>query len=197
MSVSLQLLIKTLRKMYTFTLDDRLVDKISPLFKDAASMQRWLQRELELIVIYHAGNIPTEELNEQHSRLARRVASLGKLEQGWDGQAALTPSSNALSLVSDVINYLPEDILSFCAVFPSNDSSVYLQGRFPNGRLAAHFDGAVMNYVLKFQNGHTENREVVVGVEAVQLLADTTCICESNDYSFNYQSLTDKQNFNR
>ena len=159
--------------MYTVTPDDRLIDRISPLFKDTASMQRWLQRELELIVIYHAGCSFSEWGKEQHTRLTRRIVSLSKLENGWDGQSALAPSSQALLHASTVIYFLPEDILSNCALFPSNDSSVFLQGRFPCGRLAAHFNGEVMNYVLKVQDGQTESKTVTIEAAEMQQFADT------------------------
>ena len=39
---------------YTFTLDDKLVDKISPQFKGQEAMLSWLQQELELLIIQRA-----------------------------------------------------------------------------------------------------------------------------------------------
>lgn len=52
---------------YTFTLDDKLVDSISPQFKSSEAMQSWLQRELELLVYHRAtdtantANLPDKE----------------------------------------------------------------------------------------------------------------------------------------
>ena len=39
---------------YTFTLDDKLVDKISPQFQGQEAMRQWLQQELELLIVQRA-----------------------------------------------------------------------------------------------------------------------------------------------
>ena len=39
---------------YTFTFDDKLIDSIRPRFANETAMKNWLQKEMELILIYHA-----------------------------------------------------------------------------------------------------------------------------------------------
>ena len=159
--------------VHTFTLDDKLVEKISPQFTSRESMWLWLQRELELLVIHHTEGFAKEGVRVEHTRLSQRISSLRQLEAGWDGQAALAPSEKALQQVAIIVDAFPEDILSSCAIFPSNDSSVYLQGRFPNGRLAAYFDGDSMTYVLKSPQKLLEKKNMAVQDENVKQLAQS------------------------
>ena len=56
---------------YTFTLDDRLVDKISPQFKGQEAMRQWLQQELELLVVRRAERTANGQ-NSQDKELARK-----------------------------------------------------------------------------------------------------------------------------
>ena len=56
---------------YTFTLDDRLVDKISHQFKGQEAMHQWLQQELELLIAQRAENT-ANVLNPQDKELARK-----------------------------------------------------------------------------------------------------------------------------
>jgi hypothetical protein len=158
---------------HTFTLDDKLVEKISSQFTSRESMWLWLQRELELLVIHHADGFAKADVRIELSRLSQRIASLRQLKAGWDGQAALAPSPKALQQVAMVVSSMPEDILSSCAIFPSNDSCVYLQGRFPNGRLAAYFNGETMTYILKSPQEQMEKKNVAVENESVKQLAQS------------------------
>lgn len=157
---------------YTFTLDDRLVEKLTPQFSSSDSMQRWLQKEFELLVIHHAEALMSEG-GKEHSRLLRRINDLGRLVTGWDGLAAEAPSQEALRQATIMIDYLPEDILSYCAIFPSNDSNVYFQAKLPAGRLTAYLDGKAMTYVLKSHGNMVESKKKEVDAIAISELAST------------------------
>ena len=61
----------TIMCTYTFTLDDRLVDKISHQFKGQEAMHQWLQQELELLIAQRAENT-ANVLNPQDKELARK-----------------------------------------------------------------------------------------------------------------------------
>jgi len=128
---------------------------------------------LELLVIQHADSFSKADVRMEHSRLTRRIDNLLRLEAGWDGQSALAPSHEALRQVAKAVESMPEDVLSNCAFFPSNDSKVYLQGKFPLGRLTAYFDGNVMTYVLKTNQGRMERKNVAVQDETLGQLTQS------------------------
>lgn len=159
---------------YTFTLDDRLVERIRPQFANQETMKAWLQKELELLLIHHASNISEEYLGgAEHLRLSRRIHELGMLVTGWDGQTALAPSVEALSQAAVIINHLPENILRYCAIFPTNDANVYFQGKFPAGRLTIYLNGHNMVYILKSHNQPIASNSTTVAASAIHELAST------------------------
>ena len=82
-------------------------------------------------------------------RLEENLEQLRNLENGWDGNAALKPKSAAIKQASMLISMLEENVLSSCALFPSNDAGIYLQGKLTNGRLTIFVDGEVMAYMVK------------------------------------------------
>lgn len=89
-----------------------------------------------------------------HDRLHSDMERLSSLRDGWDGCSAKAPSCDALEQAASIIEFFDEKTLAYCAVFPGNDSGLYLQGRFPNGRLSVYLDGEAMTYIIK----NKENR---------------------------------------
>ena len=82
-------------------------------------------------------------------RLEENLKQLCNLENGWDGYTALKPKSTAIKQASMLISMLEENVLSSCALFPSNDAGIYLQGKLANGRLTIFVDGEAMAYMVK------------------------------------------------
>lgn len=84
-------------------------------------------------------------------RLEAKLDEFNHLEEGWDGGFAAAPTPLALDHARKAVRAISEDILQNSAVFPSNDSGVYLQGKFPeyNARYTAFFDGKTMSYLVK------------------------------------------------
>ena len=56
---------------YTFTLDDRLIDRISPQFQGQEAMRQWLQQELELLIVQRAEKM-ANVLKPQDKEAARQ-----------------------------------------------------------------------------------------------------------------------------
>ena len=104
-------------------------------------------------------------------RLRQRISELGQLSAGWDGQEAAAPSQEALRQVSKVVELLPEDILGYCAIFPSNDSSIYIQGKFPAARLTASLNGEGMSYVLKDNHHIIESGNTTIEDDVIRHIA--------------------------
>lgn len=61
---------------YTITLDDGLVGKVSSQFATHASMQDWLQNEVELIVIHHAEAMNKNEAKGRTHSVAKELERL-------------------------------------------------------------------------------------------------------------------------
>lgn len=157
---------------YTFTLDDNLVSRISPQFSSRKSMQQWLQRELELLLIHHAEALAPLDKEKEHVRLSDKIEELRHLSYGWDGMSALPPSSEALGQAMEMIDSMPEELLRYCALFPANDSNVYLQGKFPAGRLTAYLDGKTITYILKSNGTTLESLSTTVDGAAIRHLSE-------------------------
>lgn len=97
---------------------------------------------------------PTVELSiasnsDTQNRLEGNLQQLRELENGWDGYSALKPKNEAIKQVAMLIAHLDESVLSSCALFPSNDAGVYIQGKLAKGRLTIFVDGEVMAYMVK------------------------------------------------
>ena len=157
---------------YTFTLDDKLVSRISPQFSSSKSMQQWLQRELELLLIHHAEGLAPHDKEKEHARLSDKIDELRRLPYGWDGQSALPPSKEALRQAAEVIDSMPEELLRYCAIFPANDSNVYLQGKFPAGRLTAYLNGNDMTYILKSNGMTVKSEKTAIDTATIRHLAE-------------------------
>ena len=104
-------------------------------------------KEKKFIVYQSLNDISNAE--KEHLRLYLQIENFKRLENGWDGADALAPNENAIQQAEQIVSLLEEKVLKYCALFPSNDSSVYLQGNFPKGTLAAYLDGEKMTYILK------------------------------------------------
>ena len=92
---------------------------------------------------------------------------------GWDGLVTDSPSQKALNQATAVIDALPESILHYCAIFPSNDTNIYFQGKFPCGRLTAYLDGEIMTYIIKSHNETIKSQKTCINAESMQQLVYT------------------------
>lgn len=88
-------------------------------------------------------------ISDTQIRLEQNLNQLRNLEDGWDGYTASRPKNAAIKQASMLISLLDENVLSSCALFPSNDAGIYLQGKLANGRLTIFVDGEVMAYMVK------------------------------------------------
>lgn len=124
------------------------------------------------IIIDNSGVVPVAHdvatFYFHHERLTADIERLSVLKDGWDGNGAKAPSKEALKQMSSIVDMLDEQVLSFCAIFPENESGLYLQGRFPNGRLSVYLDGNLMTYLLKNKGNRISKSAVVVQPAAIK-----------------------------
>lgn len=93
--------------------------------------------------------ISIASISDTQIRLENNLIQLQNLENGWDGCSASKPKSTAIKQASMLISLLDENVLRTCALFPSNDAGIYLQGKLAKGRLSIFVDGEVMAYIVK------------------------------------------------
>ncbi|MCR5456405.1 MAG: hypothetical protein K6F33_15620 [Bacteroidales bacterium] len=86
---------------------------------------------------------------KEHIRLYSQIDNFKQLDNGWDGGEGLAPNAHAIQQAEKIVSMLSENVLKYCALFPSNDSSIYLQGKFPKGTLAAYLNGNNVTYIIK------------------------------------------------
>ena len=61
---------------YTFTLDDRLVNRIRPQFKGQEAMRSWLQQELELLITQRAEKTANASSRQDKDAARTRILEL-------------------------------------------------------------------------------------------------------------------------
>lgn len=120
-------------------------------------------------VIAHYGislYVPTDA----QRRIEDNINNLRSLQDGWDGEAALKPSQEALFQANLLTSLLDDKILTCCTLFPSNDSGVFLQGRLRQGRISVYMNGKEMAYVVKGRDGSKLSATVPSTIESVNYL---------------------------
>lgn len=105
-----------------------------------------------------------------HERLYDSINKLMALTDGWDGGCAKAPSKEALKGAEAIVDAFDEKVLAHCAIFPSNDSGVFLQGRFPNGRLSLYLNIGKMTYMLKSKDDRERRSSIAVDKNNIQEL---------------------------
>ena len=94
---------------YTFTFDDRLMERISPQFSNSESMRLWLQREIEILLMYHADSFTNNESAKKLDEARKRIMELSsgkKLHGLKDLKGILSGSTSSIEELQD--DYLKE-----------------------------------------------------------------------------------------
>ena len=125
-------------------------------------------------VIYHS---PAEvsDSEKEHIRLSLQIDDLRKLKAGWDGCEALKPNQKAISQADFLVSMLSEKVLKYCAVFPSNDSNVFLQGNFPKGGFAAYLDGENFSYFIKNESFKDSAADIELNEKNIKKIEGNIC----------------------
>ena len=105
--------------------------------------------QIEVLQTRPSMELSIASISDTQIRLEENLNQLCSLEDGWDGYAASKPKTAAIKQASMLISMLDENVLSSCALFPSNDAGIYLQGKLAKGRLSIFVDGEVMAYMVK------------------------------------------------
>lgn len=126
------------------------------------------------VVIDNSGAVPVAHdaasFYYHHERLFDSIDRLRALSDGWDGGCAKAPSIEALNMVGTIVEYFDEKVLSHCALFPSNDSGLFLQGRFSKGRLSLYLNADKMTYILKNKDGRFSQSSIGVDKNSIEEL---------------------------
>lgn len=126
--------------------------------------------KVKKFIVYQSLN-DISAAEKEHLRLYSQIENFKRLETGWDGAEALAPNANAIRQAEQIVSLLSEDVLQYCTLFPSNDSSVYLQGKFPKGTLAAYLDGENMTYILKGGTFRKSESAVAINKKTINKIA--------------------------
>ena len=108
----------------------------------------------------------------QYDRFAQKIEQLRSLQNGWDGNGAMAPSHATLESIGLIINALPKSVLMHCALFPANDSGVYLQGQFKKAKLSVYVQKEQMTFIAKDAERRESGQKMVVNNENAVLLSD-------------------------
>ena len=67
---------------YTLTLDDKLVEQASPMFRDKNAMQEWMQAQMEILFVQYI-TIHSSK-NSSKLKLSERLRGIGVAPKGFD-----------------------------------------------------------------------------------------------------------------
>ncbi|MBR5168349.1 MAG: hypothetical protein IKW86_09860 [Salinivirgaceae bacterium] len=67
---------------YTFTLDDKLVEKVRPAFADDKAIKNWLQSQIEVLFMQKAANFSPK--TKSSLKLSERLRGIGHAPEGFD-----------------------------------------------------------------------------------------------------------------
>lgn len=67
---------------YTLKIDDKLVSRVKPAFKNEKAFQKWLQSQVEVLFIQYATNIDKKDKTQK--KLSERLRGIGVAPQGFD-----------------------------------------------------------------------------------------------------------------
>lgn len=93
-----------------------------------------------------------KELTE-FKRLNEDLDRLEKIGKGWDGFSAESPDHGAIKRTRNFLSKFAEDYLKYCCVFPSNDGSIYIQGKFPQGNFCSYIQEDLISAVVVSDGG--------------------------------------------
>lgn len=86
---------------YTFSLDDRLVGRISPRFASDESLRQWMQQQLEMVIIRYVEDASVHSSKEKTIQRLNDLAS-GKSKGGLrDLKGIMSPSSMTAEQLRD------------------------------------------------------------------------------------------------
>ena len=108
----------------------------------------------------------------QYDRFAQKIEQLRSLQNGWDGNDALAPSHASLESIGLIISTLPKAVLMHCALFPANDSGVYLQGRFKKAKLSVYVQNEQMTFIAKDTERRKSGQKMAVNMDNAALLSE-------------------------
>ena len=108
----------------------------------------------------------------QYDRFAQKIEQLRSLQNGWDGNGAMAPSHATLESIGLIIKALPKSVLMHCALFPANDSGVYLQGQFKKAKLSVYVQKEQMTFIAKDAERRKSGQKMVVNKENAVSLSD-------------------------
>ena len=89
---------------YTFKLDDKLVERVRPAFRDDYAINEWLQSQLETFVRQFAEKLAPRK--NKSNKLTDRILELSNLKENWDGYGAVKMPTKVISNCKAFVNAL-------------------------------------------------------------------------------------------
>lgn len=132
---------------YTFTLDDKLVERVRPAFRDDNALQKWLQSQMEILFMQFAEkNLPKKSAFDTTSD---KIAQLGRLTEDWDGYGAPKISKKAINNAQIVLKGLPDKTYLSMDILPTEYGGVQMKYNTQDGlMLSCNFGDENMSYYV-------------------------------------------------
>ena len=139
---------------YSFTLDDKLVERVRPAFRDDVALRKWLQSQMEALFIQFAEKFAPKQ--NAFDAIKEKISQLSNLADDWDGYGAPVISKKAIKNAQTVLKGLPSDKYLSMEILPTEYGGVQMKYMPQNGMLlSCSFGDESMSYYVDKEGGET------------------------------------------
>ena len=132
---------------YTFTLDDKLVERVRPAFRDDVALRKWLQSQMESLFMQFAERYAQNQ--NTFDVIKEKIAQLSNLADDWDGYGAPVISKKAIKNAQTVLKGLPNKNYMSMEILPTEYGGVQMKYTSQDGMLlSCSFGDDSMSYYV-------------------------------------------------
>ena len=135
---------------YTFTFDDKLVERVRPAFRDDVAISEWLQSKIEGLFRQVAKKMDKKQNADSASE---RIMQIGSLQANWDGHGAVKiPKkvvSNCLSFVKGLNKFKVK--IDSQDIVPTPYGTIDVDVTTKNGVISFEIGSSQLGYFTEFE----------------------------------------------
>ena len=144
---------------YTFKLDDKLVERVRPAFRDDYAINEWLQSQLETFVRQFAEKLAPRK--NKSNKLTDRILELSNLKENWDGYGAVKMPTKVISNCKAFVNSLTKYKIKINAndFSPTPYGTIVVDVNTPKGVISFEIGTSQLGYFTEFEGSSNRHSD--------------------------------------
>ena len=144
---------------YTFKLDDKLVERVRPAFRDDYAINEWLQSQLESFVRQFAEKL-TPKKNKSNP-INDKISELGNLKDNWDGYGAVKIPTKVISNCKTFVNALTKCKIKTTAndFTPTPYGTIVVDVNTKKGVISFEIGASQLGFFTEFEGGTNQHSD--------------------------------------